>query len=189
MASAFLSRFNYYRLSGYCLPFEASRHRFHENVRLANLQGSAELAHHTKNHAMEASWGRGLFRLFSTKRQRIPAADADVGSFRHISNVLREHGQSPIPTALQGNPSWPPLLERAFTAEESIFFPRFYALVPPLPTISISFPKLVTTSYLTCSGSILRLTSAKNLRAHSILVCSIGRSSMLDMEPFVSATK
>lgn len=52
-------------------------------------------------------------------------------------------------------------------------------------TNSISFPYPSTTSYLTWSDVIF----AKNLRAHSILLSSIFRKSMLDMEPLVSATK
>ena len=62
------------------------------------------------------------------------------------------------------------------------FFPSYF-------TSSISLPKLSTTSYLTCSGANFLLMSSKNLRAHLILVFSISRSSMLDIEPLVSATK
>src|SRR3546814_18256799 len=56
-------------------------------------------------------------------------------------------------------------------------------------TISMSFPKLSTTLYLTLSGANRSFILSKNLRAHLILVFSISRSSMVDMEPLVSATK
>ncbi len=56
-------------------------------------------------------------------------------------------------------------------------------------TTSISLPKLSTTSYRTLSAACRLFISAKNLRAHSIFFSSIGRKSMLDMLPLVSATK
>jgi len=56
-------------------------------------------------------------------------------------------------------------------------------------TTSINLPKLSTTSYLTFSGANRRFISSKNLRAHLILVFSISRSSIDDMDPLVSATK
>src|SRR5690606_23221050 len=54
-----------------------------------------------------------------------------------------------------------------------------------LRTTSINFPKLSTTSYFTRFDVI----SAKNFRAHSILLFSISRNSSDDMLPLVSATK
>lgn len=56
-------------------------------------------------------------------------------------------------------------------------------------TTSINFPKLSTTSYLTFCGAKRRFISSKNFRAHLILVFSMSRSSIVDMEPLVSATK
>lgn len=96
-----------------------------------------------------------------------------------LTRWLREHGKAGISRICMVVLPWFSVL--AVWGVKSCE-PRYF-------TNSISLPKLSTTSYLTASGAKRWLISSKNLRAHLILVFSISRSSMDDMEPLVSATK
>lgn len=53
-AEAFLGRVNYYRLSGYCLPFERERHAFLPGTRFEQVRALCELDRRLRLLAMEA---------------------------------------------------------------------------------------------------------------------------------------
>lgn len=59
-AEAFLSHVNYYRLSGYCLAFEQSRHRFVPGTTLDQVRGAYEFDRPLRDLITEAL---GLFEV------------------------------------------------------------------------------------------------------------------------------